>query len=318
MRSSRFLVGLCMLLWACGSQPAPVTTPENAVSVSIADTLGNALTQFRFAPKHSPCFKAKVNKTEVANDLDYRWYLDGTLLDSVSRFCLIATQPRSHMSNLRLETRDQVGNLMVDSVELIQNTPPAFSKDRERFTPQEDSQIPVMANMGMRFTWSAGDPDPGDSLRFTLRIGTAGAWTDSAVTGSTQGMRWPQDLLPSTDYQWQVRAEDLWGDADTTATWHFRTLPLWQQPGAVHGKVTPPVGADSAELASLRLVALSVAGDTMVFPLDSAHEFLVFPSPMLDSIRVFAWDTKTGARTDTLTAKIVSTSATNLSIPLKF
>jgi hypothetical protein len=90
----------------------------------------------------------------------------------------------------------------------------------------------------MSLQWQSGDVD-GDALSYTLKIGTNASMSFStAVTNSVFG---PGNLLPQTEYFWQVVASD--GKTSTAGpVWEFATQPGARPHPQVSSAVMTPGG----------------------------------------------------------------------------
>jgi hypothetical protein len=71
--------------------------------------------------------------------------------------------------------------------------------------------------------WTGGDPDAGDTVTYTVYLGTSAPPSSVAceTTATTCGP--PSSLSPSTPYYWQVVATDDHGEATAGPVWDFAT-----------------------------------------------------------------------------------------------
>jgi hypothetical protein len=106
------------------------------------------------------------------------------------------------------------------------NEPPFEPSDPSPADGSTDVQI-----SGLHLTWSAGDPDEGDVLTFTVFFGTAED-PPLAASGLTE-TSWALPVLEyDTRYYWYVVATDSRDESTAGALWSFSTRP---QPGGLAG-----------------------------------------------------------------------------------
>lgn len=73
--------------------------------------------------------------------------------------------------------------------------------------------------------WLSSDPDPGDTLRYEVRLGETptNLTTISPPTLSASELFVPNRLQRGRDYFWKVIARDTQGHVTQSPTWRFRT-----------------------------------------------------------------------------------------------
>jgi hypothetical protein len=76
--------------------------------------------------------------------------------------------------------------------------------------------------------WSANDPD-GDALTYTVNFGLESSMSNIA-TDITADSVLVSDLLPSSNYEWQVITNDAYSGTSTSATFTFATVGSEQEP----------------------------------------------------------------------------------------
>jgi len=112
-----------------------------------------------------------------------------------------------------------VANLDVSSTEfeVRPNQPPS--------APSTPSPLEGATSVSLEaiLSWTGSDPDPEDTLRYTVRFGAS--LPPPEVAASQTGTNYnPGPLLPNTTYYWQTVATDFHGAQTEGPVWHFRTL----------------------------------------------------------------------------------------------
>jgi len=283
-----------LLLTSCLEAPTP-PVPTDSVTVSIIDVSGTPIDSLIFSAGDLPCVSAQASNAALGSQLRFTWHSGPDSVVGQSS-CWQATAGSSGRYELILTTLDAVGNSINDTLPVLVNTPPKFSSTRSNYIPLELDSIASAPAAGILFQWLASDPDVEDTLRFELRIGNDTAWMDTVQTLSTTGLTYPSALLPSQNYRWQVWVKDRYGYKDSTIIFHFRTRPLWDLPGNIHGSVRYRY----SDLTPIRVIAQAPNGDTLWLALDSFGEFNVTPGPSIATIKLFAISTDTQTSSDTM------------------
>ncbi len=105
------------------------------------------------------------------------------------------------------------------------NTPPAAPLSP---SPADEA---VQQQISMTFSWTASDPDPGDTLTYDIYLEPASIFSQEVTILLTSGLTSPSYTAPIllktfTDYRWKVVAKDGNGGETESAVWTFKTNSL--------------------------------------------------------------------------------------------
>jgi len=300
------------LLGCSGSTSAPAV-PSSQLQFSIADSSGNSLRSLKINPAQLSCVYAHASEPFDTAQLTFAWKSQTDSSKNTLSFCPSIPVGANGTDYILLEITDREGNKTYDTLPYLVNTPPTFAIDSSYYKPKQGSVQYPDSSLGIVFSWSASDPDYGDSLHYLLRLGIDNSWTDSLTTTNATGIRWPIPLATLTQYQWQVVAIDRWGGRDSTQVRTFSTRAGWDLPRTVHGFVSSTTRW--SDYKAIRVIAIAPNADTLSFPLDSLWGYTVHPGPSIAQLRLCA-KSPDGVSTDTLTVQLSDTSSTSVSIRL--
>ena len=152
------------------------------------------------------------------------------LTDSLGTFCLAQVRTGSYglsarktgyrMGNVNFTVTEGDTTALLITMEAVDPDNAAPEAPQSPYPADQATDLPIR----LCLRWTAQDPDPGDSLRYTLTLLPGGSQNQTVVLNDAAAdSLWLENLAYDQVYYWQVEVRDAAGLRTKGPIWSFRT-----------------------------------------------------------------------------------------------